>query len=174
MLNHGILYRSELTACNMMFPQYITQITRFMGPIWGPPGSCQGIVCMVWTLLYFAMLYYIIFLCYPYFQSYFTGTEVTIKWMSQMNHMNPQIIIENNTKHSTKIYSGCHFTDNVFRCIFVNEMLHILMKISLKFVAEGPNDNYPALVQIMALHRIGDKPLSEPMLTQFTDTYTRH
>ena len=50
-------------------------------------------------------------------------------------------------------------------------MLHILMKISLKFVAEGPNDNNPALVQIMALHQIGDKPLSEPMLTQFTDTY---
>ena len=26
----------------------------------------------------------------------------------------------------------------------------------------------------MAWHRIGDKPLSEPMLTQFTDVYMRH
>ena len=32
----------------------------------------------------------------------------------------------------------------------------------------------PALVQIMALRRPGDKPLSEPMLTRFTDAYMRH
>ena len=37
-------------------------------------------------------------------------------------------------------------------------------KISLKFVPEGPINNIPALVQIMAWHRPGDKPLSEPMI----------
>ena len=26
-------------------------------------------------------------------------------------------------------------------------------------------------VQVMAWHQIGDKPLPEPMMTQFTDTY---
>ena len=31
--------------------------------------------------------------------------------------------------------------------------------------------NKPALAQIMGWRRTGDKPLSEPMLTQFTDTY---
>ena len=31
-----------------------------------------------------------------------------------------------------------------------------------------------ALVQKMAWHRIGVKPLSEPMLTQFTDACMRH
>ena len=44
-----------------------------------------------------------------------------------------------------------------------------LIRILLKFVPKGPNNNIPALVQITAWHRSGDKPLSEPMLTQFTD-----
>ena len=34
-----------------------------------------------------------------------------------------------------------------------------------------PTDNNPALVQIMAWCWIGDKPLSEPMLTRYTDAY---
>ena len=38
------------------------------------------------------------------------------------------------------------------------------MKISLKFVPKGPINNIPALVQIMALRRPGDKSLSEPMM----------
>ena len=48
------------------------------------------------------------------------------------------------------------------------------MKISLKFVPEGPTEYNPALVQIMALHQIGDKPLCEPKLTQFTDAYMHY
>ena len=59
--------------------------------------------------------------------------------------------------------------DKIFKCIFVNEKFCILIRISLKFVPKGPIDNNQALAQIMAWHRIGDKPLSEPMLTQFTD-----
>ena len=39
-----------------------------------------------------------------------------------------------------------HFTDNIFRCIFVNEKFFILIKASLKFVPKGPNDNNPVLV----------------------------
>ena len=42
----------------------------------------------------------------------------------------------------------------------------------MKFVPKGPNDDKPALVQVMAWHRTGDKPLSEPTLTQFTDAFT--
>ena len=38
------------------------------------------------------------------------------------------------------------FTDDIFRCIFVNEKFCILIKISLKFVPKGPIDNNPALV----------------------------
>ena len=42
--------------------------------------------------------------------------------------------------------NGCHSTDNIFRCIFLNEKFGILIKISLKFVGKGPIDNNPTLV----------------------------
>ena len=60
------------------------------------------------------------------------------------------------------------------RCIFMNENLCILIIISLKFVPKGPIDNKPALVQVMAWRQTGDKPLPEPMLTQFTDVHMQH
>ena len=59
---------------------------------------------------------------------------------------------------------GCHFPDDIFKCIFLNENVKILIKITLKFVPKGPINNIPALVQIMAWRRPGDKPLSEPMM----------
>ena len=55
----------------------------------------------------------------------------------------------------------------------MNEKL-FFFQISLKFVPKGRIDNNTALVQIMAWCRIGHKPLSEPMLTWFTDKYMRH
>ena len=59
---------------------------------------------------------------------------------------------------------GRHFADDIFTCIFFNEKCRILIKFSLKYVRKGPIDNNPALVQIMAWRRPGDKPLSEPMM----------
>ena len=56
------------------------------------------------------------------------------------------------------------FADDTFKCIFLNENVRISIKISLKFVPKGPINNNPALVQIMAWRRSGDKPLSEPMM----------
>ena len=49
----------------------------------------------------------------------------------------------------------------------------ILIQILLKFVPNGQIDNKVALVQVMAWHRPGDKPLPEPMLRQFIDAYVR-
>ena len=57
-----------------------------------------------------------------------------------------------------------HFTDDIFKCIFLNENVWIPIKISLKFVPKSPINNIPALVQIMAWRRPGDKPLSESMM----------
>ena len=51
-----------------------------------------------------------------------------------------------------------------FKCIFLNEKAWISVKLSPKFVPRGAVDNIRALVQIMAWRRIGDKPLSEPMM----------
>ena len=41
--------------------------------------------------------------------------------------------------------------------------MEISIKISLKFVPKGLINNIPALVQVMAWRRPGDKPLTEPM-----------
>ena len=63
--------------------------------------------------------------------------------------------------------------DDIFKCIFLNENDRISIQTSLKFIPRSPIDNKPALVQVMAWRRIGDKPLPELMLTQFTDAYMR-
>ena len=52
----------------------------------------------------------------------------------------------------------------IFKCIFLNENAWISIKVSLTFVPKGPINNIPALVQIMAWRRSGDKPLSEPVM----------
>ena len=60
--------------------------------------------------------------------------------------------------------NGRHFADDIFKRIFFNENVWILLKISLKFVSKGPINKIQALFQIMAWRRPGDKPLSEAML----------
>ena len=60
--------------------------------------------------------------------------------------------------------NGRHFADDIFKRIFVNENILIPIKISLKFDPRGSINNIPALVQIMAWCRPGDKPLSELMM----------
>ena len=60
--------------------------------------------------------------------------------------------------------NGRHFPDPIFEWIFLNENVRISIKISLKLVPKVPINNIPALVQIMAWLRSGDKPLSEPMM----------
>ena len=56
------------------------------------------------------------------------------------------------------------FADDIFKCIFSNENQWIMPRISLQFVPKVPINNIPALFQIMAWRRSGDKPLSEPMM----------
>ena len=60
--------------------------------------------------------------------------------------------------------NGRHFPDDILEWIFLNENVWISIEISLKFVPKGQINNIPALVQIMAWRRLGDKPLNEPMM----------
>ena len=68
-------------------------------------------------------------------------------------------------------HNGRHFPDDIFKCIFLNENVWILLKISLKFVPKVRITDILALVQIMAWRRPGDKPLSEPMMVVSSQTH---
>ena len=54
---------------------------------------------------------------------------------------------------------------------WLKSFFFFIIRISLKFVPKGPIDNKSALIQVMALHSIGNKPLPKPMLNEFTDVY---
>ena len=84
----------------------------------------------------------------------------------------PLVIVIVNS--SLPAQNGHHFADDIFKRIFLNENVRISIQISLKFVPKGPIENKSALVQIMAWRRIGGKPLSEPMLTRFSDADMRY
>ena len=60
--------------------------------------------------------------------------------------------------------------NNISQTAFSNvfSSMKILIKILLKFVPKGPINNIPALVQIMAWRRPGDKPLSAPMIVSLS------
>ena len=72
------------------------------------------------------------------------------------------IVISFNTLRPRQ--NGRHFPDDIFKWIFLNENVWISINISLNFVPNGPINNNPILVQIMAWCRPGDKPLFEPMM----------
>ena len=57
--------------------------------------------------------------------------------------------------------NGHHFPDGIFKCIFLNEIVLMSIKISLKFVFKGPINNRLALVQIMAWCWSGNKHLNQ-------------
>ena len=57
---------------------------------------------------------------------------------------------------------------------FPKEDVSYLGSNLLRFVPNAPIHNKSALVQVMAWHLTGAKPLPEPMLPQFTDEYIHH
>ena len=65
--------------------------------------------------------------------------------------------------------NGRHFADDIFKCITLNENVRISTKVWLTFVSKDPINNIPALVQIIAWRRPGDKPSSKQIRA-----YMRH
>ena len=49
-------------------------------------------------------------------------------------------------------YNCRHFTEDIFKCIILNENVWISLTISLKLVPSVPINDIPALVQIMSWH----------------------
>ena len=62
--------------------------------------------------------------------------------------------------------NGRHFTDDIFKCVFLNEKFCILIQISQKFVPKSPIDNKWALDQVIAWCWIRDKPYHLANVTQ--------
>ena len=85
----------------------------------------------------------------------------------------------NHSKHSGhyircyKISQVAYILHTAFWHLF-SEKCDNFNPLSPKFVHKSPVYNKPALVQVMAWHRAGDKPLSEPVIAVFTDTYIGH
>ena len=70
--------------------------------------------------------------------------------------------------------NGCHVGDYIFKWNFSYGDCLVLIKISLKLISKGLISKILTLVQIMVWHWSGERPLSEPMMTLFTDTHTVH
>ena len=70
--------------------------------------------------------------------------------------------------------NSCHCADNIFKCIILKENVCILIKIPLKFIHKDLIDDKSSLVQVMAWHLTGAKPLPESVMTQFTNEYMHH
>ena len=68
-------------------------------------------------------------------------------------------------QHQLIFNTICQFAA-IFKCIFLNENIWILLKISLKFIRKVPKNNIASLVQIMDWRHAGEKPLSEPMMVR--------
>ena len=89
-------------------------------------------------------------------------------WWTMINSVRPGIavnlVIIGSVNTLRPRQNGRHFPDDIFKCIFLNENVWISIKIPLKFVPKVPINNIPALFQIMAWRRPGDKPLSETMM----------
>ena len=64
--------------------------------------------------------------------------------------------------------NGRHFSDDIFKCMFLNENISVAITNSLAFVPKGPINNIAVLVLIMDWCCPGDKPLSEPMMVSLT------
>ena len=84
------------------------------------------------------------------------------------------LIVNHRLTHPSLDKMAAVLADGIFKCIFLNENDRIQIQISLKFIPRSPIDNKPTLVQVMAWRRIGDWPLPELMMTQFTDAYMQH
>ena len=91
------------------------------------------------------------------------------RWLTMALYGKPGVKLIKERKPSTfnslRLWQNrCHFAHDVFKCNSLNENVWIPIKISLKFVPQGPINNIPVLVQIMAWCQPGDKQLSGPRM----------
>ena len=72
------------------------------------------------------------------------------------------VSVINTPKHK---HNGQLFADDIIKFISLTEFLYFDSTFT-EVCSWGQSDNKPALVQVMAWNRTGDKPLPEPIMTQ--------
>ena len=73
------------------------------------------------------------------------------------------------------LYNMATMSQTTFSCSFsCMKSIVFWFKFHWNLFPNGPINNMPGLVQIMAWHQSCAKPLSEPMMVQFTDVYMQH
>ena len=95
--------------------------------------------------------------------------ELSSRKLNQLHPYNQTIF---NTLRRPR-QNGRHFRDDILKWFVVDVNAWISIKISLKFVSRGPNNNMPALVHMAIWRLLGDKPWFEPIMAQVIDTYMR-
>ena len=120
----------------------------------------KWISSFIYHLIYLYVIYII------YFFLIFQVSLISCRSRSSVNEVIGVHLIcwKELTQWGRERQNGRHFPDDILKWIFFNENVWISIEISLKFVPKGQINNIPALVQIMAWCRPGDKPLSEPMM----------
>ena len=89
---------------------------------------------MLWTNEWVCLYYKYVCGCE---ETHFSLNKILVATNTLLNTLKPR-------------QNGRYFPDNIFKSIFLNENVWILIKISLKFVPKDPVNNISALVQIMA------------------------
>ena len=81
-----------------------------------------------------------------------------------LSHQHPIVLDRHMVTHlQNEARTKCHrFAGNIFKCILLNEKVWISMKIKVKFVPKGPNNNIPTVVQPARR-----RPLSETMMIRW-------
>ena len=142
-----------------------TLIARFMGPTWGPSGADRtqvGPMSAPWTLLSGMYSVSVVSMVNAFhFTDPLWGESTSDQWRALYDFFSKLKFLINTLRPRQ---NDQHFPNDMFKCLFLFENVWIWIKISRKFVPKVRMNNIPALVQIMAWRRIGDKPLSEPMM----------
>ena len=105
---------------------------------------------------------------WPVTRKKFPFDDVIMIKKSRMHELACHILLVMTITHWGHNKMTASFLTTILKAIFLNENAYISIKIWLKFVPQVRINTTPALVQIMAWHRPGDKPLFEPMINLLT------
>ena len=143
-----------------------------LGPIWHQSGTWSHADYCSWFFIFFLNFHWLLTL----FQSLTLKSALRLHMdctCTVLTKFGPHMSLEGVNKLRLR-QNDQHLPDNIFKCIFLNNNVWISNTIWLNFVPKGPIGKNTALVQIMAWHRPGNKPLSEPMMPYIGDAYMHH